>query len=165
MKELATLILVTMASLVAMSQATVKNFTDKYRNEKDATVVTLKGNVFNLLGDVAQWSDDEEAETAARVFKGIKSMEVLSLSLYDAGISKQEITDLKNNLAKEKYEEYITAREGSQTVVVYAQGTQDNVSNMLILVQERDEFTLVNIDGTLNHKDLAYIVKHHDDWD
>lgn len=165
MKELTALILFFMASLMGSAQSTVKEFTDKYKGEKDATVVTLKGNIFNLLGDIAEWSDDDDAEIAARIFKGIKSMEILSLSLYDASISKEEITDFKSNLLKEKYEEYINVRDGRETVEVYAQGSKENISNILIIIQERDDFSLVNIDGSLSHKDIAYIVKHHDDWD
>ncbi|MDH5366961.1 MAG: DUF4252 domain-containing protein [Cyclobacteriaceae bacterium] len=165
MKELTTLILLFVASLIGSTQTTVEEFTNKYKNEKDATVVTLKGNIFSLLGDIAEWSDDEEAEMAARIFKGINSMEVLSLSLYDADISKEEITDFKSNLIKEKYEEYINVRDGRETVEVYAQGSKENISNMLIIVQERDDFSLINIDGSLSHKDIAYIVEHHDDWD
>jgi len=165
MKELTTLILLFAASILATSQTTIKNFTDKYKGEKDATVVSIKGNVFNLLGNIAEWSDDEEAEMVGRIFKGINSMEVLSLSLYDIGISREEINKLKSDLLKDKYEEYVTVREGKETINVYAQGTKENISNMLIIIQERDDFSIVNIDGSLSHKDIAYIVKHHDDWD
>lgn len=164
MKELTTLLLIAITSLIATAQTSVMEFREKYKDERDATSVTIKGNLFNLLGDIAELSDDEEAEAAARVFKGINSMQLLSLSLYDAGISKAEIAELKSDLRKEKYEEFVNVRDGKETVEVYALGSKDNIANLVIFIQERDEFSVINIDGQLSFKDIAYIIDHSEEW-
>lgn len=164
MKKLTALVLFMLASLMATSQTTINNFRAKYEDHDDATTVTIKGNLFELLGDIAELGDDEETQMAARIFKGINSMRILSLPLYDVGITKQEITDFKNNLEKENFEEYVSVREGKETVNVYAQGTKDDISNLVIIAQERDDFALIHIDGSLKHKDIAYIIEHHDEW-
>ena len=164
MKELTALVLLMLASLMATAQTTVNDFRDKYEDHDDATSVTIKGNLFELLGDIAEFGDDEETQMAARMFKGINSMKILSLPLYDVGVSKQEITDLKSSLEKEGFEEYINIREGKEMVNVYAQGTKENISNLIIITQERDDFAIIHIDGSLKHKDIAYIIEHHDEW-
>lgn len=164
MKELTALVLFMLASLMATAQTSVNSFRDKYEDHDDATSITIKGNLFELLGDIAEFGDDEETQMAARMFKGINFMKILSLPLYDVGISKQEIADLKSSLEKEGFEEYINVREGKETVNVYAQGTKENISNLIILTQERDDFAIIHIDGNLKYKDIAYIIEHHDEW-
>ena len=52
-------------------------------------------------------------------------------------------------------------KEGKELVNVLAQGAADEVRNMLILVEEKEDFTLISINGTLSMKDLSYFSKHH----
>ena len=96
---------------------------------------------------------------------GIKSMQIISLPKYEVGLDSDEIKSLKSSIKKESYEELMNIKEGKETTVIYSQGKEDEVRNMLILVEEKNEFALINIDGVLKMKDLAYIASHHDKWD
>ena len=95
-----------------------------------------------------------------RIADNIKSMKVLSLPTYKVGIEQIEINQLKNNLIGENYEELFSAREGRKTINLYSQGNKSDLRNMVILVNEKDDFTIMNINGNLSIKDLAVLAKN-----
>jgi hypothetical protein len=45
-----------------------------------------------------------------------------------------------------------------------SQGKEDEIRNMVILAEEKENFTLLSINGKLSMKDLAYLSKNHDDF-
>ena len=163
-KTTLTVVLALVASIAFSQSKSVESFKNKYKDDRDATVVTLQGNIFKLIGSIAEYSDDEDAQIFSKIADGIKSMQVISLPKYETGLEAGEIKQLKANLKKESYEELMNVKEGKETVVIYSQGNEDEVRNMLILVEERNDFALINIEGTLKMKDLAYIANHHDKW-
>jgi len=166
MKKTTLIVALALIASVGYSQSkSVESFKNKYKDDRDATVVTLQGNIFRLIGSIAEYSDDEDAKALSKMADGIKSMQVISLPKYETGLEDDEIKQLKSSLLKESYEELMNFREGRETVVIYSQGNEDEVRNMLILVEERNEFAVINIDGILKMKDLAYIASHHDKWD
>ena len=166
MKKTTTLLaaLVLISTFVIGQSKSVDAFKNKYKDDRDATVVTLQGNIFKLIGSIAEYSDDEDAKALSKVADGIKSMQILALPKYETGLDSEEIKALKSNIKKESYEELMNMKEGRETVVVYSLGNEDEVRDMLILVEEKDEFVLINIDGVLRMKDLAYIANNHKKW-
>ena len=166
MKKTTTLLaaLVLVSTFAIGQSKSVESFKNKYKDDRDATVVTLQGNIFKLIGSIADYSDDEDAQALSKVADGIKSMQILSLPKYETGLEAEEIKALKSSIQKESYEELMNMKEGRETVVVYSQGSEDEVRNMLILVEEKNEFVLINIDGVLKMKDLAYIASNHKKW-
>lgn len=165
MKKLTLIAALAFVSSIAFAQSkSVESFKNKYKDDRDATMVTLQGNIFKLIGSIAEYSDDEDAQALSKVADGIKSMQVLSLPKYETGLEPEEIKQLKSNIKNESYEELMNIKEGKETIIVYSQGDEDEVRNMLILVEERNEFALISIDGVLKMKDLAYIASHHDKW-
>ncbi len=45
------------------------------------------------------------------------------------------------------------------------QGSGNEFKNPLILVDEKDEFVLLNIEGTFSPQDIAHLAKHRKHWD
>lgn len=169
MKKLTFLMIIALLPALAIAQSkSVDAFVDKYIDHDDVTYVQIKGSLFNLISSIAEYDNGEEADedlqAIGRLADGIKSMVVLKVPYYDTGASKEEVATLRSALSKEKYEEFIKVKEGKELVTVMAQGTGDIVSNGLVLVEERDNVTLIKIDGSLSVKDLNYLGKHHNDW-
>jgi hypothetical protein len=169
MKKLTTLMILAMLPVLAMAQSkAVSSFMDKWSDHEDATYVVVKGSMFNLISSIAKWDDeeepDEDLQAIGRIADGINSMTVLQLSYYDTDLSRDEVSSLRNSLMKEKYEEFIKVKEGKELVNVMAQGAEDEIRNMLVLVEEKDEFTLISINGKLSMKDLSYLSKHHNNF-
>lgn len=164
---LVTLVLIAVTGASAFSQSkSAEAFRAKYENDRDAKVVTMNGSMFELLSNIADnMEDDEESQAIARIARGIKSMQVLAVPMFRSGLEPDEVENLHNDLLKEKYEELMQVRDGAQRVWFMAQGNTNELRNMIVLVREEEEFIMFNIDGTLNMKDLAYIVDNHDDVD
>lgn len=166
MKKVSLIVLATVISIGSYGQSkAVDNFYEKYKDDRDASVVTLNSSIFQLFSNIAELADDEDAATMARISKGIKAMNILALPLDKIGISMNEVEDLRNNIVKEGYEELMTVRDGRERVYFLAKTGNSKINNMLILVNDgRDEFVLMNLDGVLEMKDLAYMVENRDRW-
>lgn len=88
-------------------------------------------------------------------------MEVLQVPYYETDLTREEVSSFRNSLTKDSYEEFIMVKEGRELINVLAQGAKDEVRNMLVLVEEKDEFTVISINGKLSMKDLSYFSKNH----
>jgi len=152
------------ASAFAQSK-TVENFRQKYKDDRDAKVVSLSGSLFNLLSAVASWDEnDEEAQAVSRIAKNIKSMDILSVPMYKTGLKDEDVDRMMSDLKGEKYEELMTARDGEEIVHFMTQGDDKSISNMVALIRDNDELTVLNINGTVAMEDLSYLIKNHNDW-
>ena len=156
--------MIAMLPFLAMAQSkTVDSFQDKYSDHDDATYVTIKGSLFNLVASIAEYDEDpdEDMQAFSRIADGINSMEVLKVPFYDTDLNRDEVKSLRSALEKEGYEEFLMVKEGKELINVMAQGAADEIRNMLVLIEEKEEFTLISIDGKLSMKDLSYFTKHH----
>lgn len=162
------MIIALLPALAIAQSKSVDAFIDKYIDHEDVTYVQIKGSMFNLISSIAEYDNgeepDEDLQAIGRLADGIKSMVVLQVPYYDTDLSKDEVASLRSALAKEKYEEFVKVKEGKELITVMAQGSGDVVSNGLILVEERDEVTLISFDGTMSIKDLNYLGKNHGNW-
>lgn len=163
MKKLLSLTLITILAVsVSFAQSkTVREFQERYENDRDASVVHLNSGLFKIMGALAGAVDgDEDAEAFARISDGIKSLDILAIPFYKSGVDPSEIDNLRSKLKKENYEELMEVRDGRDRVYFLTQGTTNEVKNMVVLVREEKKLVLMNMDGTLNMKDLAYMAKH-----
>ena len=150
----------------AMGQSkTVKEFHEKYKDDRDAKVVSLNGSLFKLMSAIASYdTEDKDAEVIARIGEGIESMEIVSVPLFDSGLQPAEFNGLKEKLKNEKYDELMNMRDGRDRVSVMTQGGQHEVKNMVILIREEDNAVVMNVNGTLDMKDIAYLARHSKNW-
>lgn len=149
----------------------VHNFQEKYRNDRDATYVAISRSLFRFISEVAEdaltgenTEADQEMQALARVANGITSLKILIIPKYESGLKAQEIDNLKSSLEKDNYEVLMSVKEGSRFLYFMAQGNENELRNMLVLIDDKDEFTLLNIDGTLTTKDLSYLTKNRHNW-
>ena len=156
--------IISMLPLLAMAQSkSVTNFQDKYSSHAEVTYVTINGSLFNLIASIAEYDNDEDEDikAIANIADGIKSMEILRVPFYETDLNREEVASFRNSLNKENYEEFITVKEGKELVNIMAQGAEDEIRNMLVLVEEKEDFTLISINGVLSMKDLSYLSKNH----
>jgi hypothetical protein len=166
MKRLATLILMALIlPLVSMGQSkAVVDFQNKYSDDRDASFVTIQGSLFNFVASIADFDDDPEAQALGRIADGIEAMQVLSVPYFEADLSKAEVQDLKASLKKENYESLMSAKDGREYVEVMAKGSGSEIRDIIILVDNRDQFVLISMDGVLSMEDISYLSKNHKNW-
>jgi hypothetical protein len=169
MKKLTALVIILALPLLVSAQSkAVTSFIDKYIDHEDVTYVQVKGSLFKLISSIAEYDNgeepDEDLQALGRISSGISSMTVLKVPYLDTDLSKEDVANLRSSLSKEKYEEYMKVKEGKEMVTIMAQGSGKEVTNGLIMVEEKDGVTLIAFNGTILVKDLNYLSKHHDDW-
>ncbi len=107
---------------------------------------------------------DPDLQAIARIADGLTSMQILTVDKYDVGVTSEEISSLKKSLSKDGYESLMSMKEGRQQVNFMAQGESDELRNMLIVVDDKEEFVLISIEGVLSSEDLSYISRQHSRW-
>ena len=164
MKKLTAILMIALLPAVALAQSkSVIDFQSKFSNDPDVTTVLIKGPLFKFIASIADHNDDPEMEAIGRIANGIKSMEVFSVPFY-TDLNREDISSLRNGLKKDGYEELLVVRDGKDHVNIMSQGKEDEIRNMVILAEEKENFTLLSINGKLSMKDLSYLSKHHDDF-
>ena len=109
-------------------------------------------------------TEDEDARVITRIGEGIESMDIVSVPLFDSGLKPAEFDGLKDKLKSEKYEELMNMRDGRDRVSVMTQGGENEVKNMVILIREEDNAVVMNVNGTLDMKDIAYLARNSKNW-
>ncbi len=159
-----TLVVVFIASFSFAQSGTVNNFFSKYKEDRDVKYVSIKGSLFKFLESVTEEVEDDDAQMIGRIAEGINGVEILSVPKYETEVSKSEIDALFSGLKKDNYEELMYVKEGRKTVRVYASNKNSKVTNMLIVADEKDELALINIDGSIDLKDVSTFMNHSNKW-
>lgn len=150
---------------MAIAQSkTVEAFKKKYDSE--VKVISLTGDIFKLISSMAALDEaDEDAKVISRIAEGIKAMDILTISADESGFDDQSLDKMRNALKKENYDELMTVNEGGNRIYFLSQrGNGAELRNMLVLIREQNDFMLMNITGSLDMNDLAYLAKNHKNW-
>lgn len=167
MTKLLTLILLTTITTISFGQSkTIATFREAYKNDRDAKVIALDGDLFKLIGNIVSIEEsDENVKTIARIADGIQSLEMLIIPMFKSGFDNDALKEMRNQLKKENYAELMTVKEGSDEIYFLAEeSASSKVKNMLVLIRENEEFMVLDIMGSLDMKDLAYLARNHSNW-
>lgn len=164
MKRLTTILAILIVPMMVMAQnKAVTDFQNKYKNDRDASYIEISGSLFKFISSISDSNGDEldpDLQAIANIADGLESMKILKIDKYSSDITQAEIDALRNSLKKDSYESLMTMREGKKNINFMAQGKENELRNMLIIVDDKDEFILINIDGVLTSQDLAYLSKN-----
>lgn len=129
----------------------VNNFVDKYSDLDAVTHLTLTGNLLKMVTN----GDDEEGDRD--LISELESIRIISIDDLTA-IDASDLSALKQAFQANDYEELIRIRDGKDLVHIYLVENGDNViEQLVILVQEPEEFTIVSLSGTMYYDDLKNI--------
>lgn len=125
----------------------IKAFYNKYKNYENATQLKLQGWLIRLA---AKHTDEEGAE---QLLKKITHLRLLSIEDGNP-VSLEESRDLIKQLKKESYEELLNVRDGTERVDILIREKKDVITEILLLVSDKDEFLLLSLEGRLKFSDL-----------
>ena len=119
--------------------------------------MTLPGFVLGMGANFARKhmdKEDEKALMALEFTKSIKSIRLLVMEETNL-VSQKDYTKLVDGLKKkDKLSDLITVREGNTSVNILARDKKKHISNLVILVNEEDEFVMISFKAKLRYKDL-----------
>lgn len=139
---------ISLCSIMHAQQRVINNFVDKYKNLEDVTHVNLSGNLLNLISE----AKDEDGNR--RFISQLDAIRVISIDNLDA-VDADDISALRQGIQANDYEELVRVRDGKELVNIYLQENKDQViKELIVLVQEPGEFTLVSLSGEMYYEDL-----------
>jgi len=128
-------------------QQIIQTFYQKYMEYDNVTDVHLDGWVLKLA---SHFSGDETAE---RLLEKITNLRVMVMENGNL-VSKADYKKLLKDLQKDRFSELMNIREGTQKVDFYIREQKDAITNVIILVNDTDEFVLLSLEGNLKFTDL-----------
>lgn len=143
----------------SQSQA-VENFHNKYKDNGKYLSVRIDGGILNILSGIE--TNDEEAQQMLEAMTKIDAINVHSIDRDEDKFAESDITKFKKEVQKEKYDELLIIRDGDTDVDFLIKEKKGKISDLLLVVEEPDEFTIVSISGEIDLKTIAEITENLD---
>ena len=148
MKNIITVLLIAfLLPLTTNAQRSVNRFIDKYYNKENVTTVELSGF---LLKVAAKFVDEDEGKD---IIASINRLQVMVMDGTNH-VTKDALKNFKSKVVKDDFEELMVIRDGSTTVDFYIKEENGVIKNILLLVNDDEEFVMLNLKGKLKFEDL-----------
>jgi len=161
MRTTVILIIVLLSGYTGFTQSqAVLDFHDKYKSSGKYLSMRIDGGILNLLSNIE--TNDEEAQDMLDAISKIEAINVHSIDREEDEFDDGDVAKFKKQVHKEKYEELMIVRDGETDVDFLIKEKKGKISELLLVVDEPDEFVIVSISGEI---DLATIAKITDNLD
>ena len=132
---------------IAVSAETISPIINKYKNEKGVEVITLDSFMLTMLKPVFKAKGvDVDINALSVVTMGNRSASVNTVNGF-----KDEVSAI---LKKNNMQPMVSVNEEGSNVKVYINMKEDYINEMIVLVYEENETTLVNINGKIKMDDV-----------
>lgn len=153
-------LLVLVMPAVKAQHPAVKDFYKQYNNDKDVHHIDIDGGIFKLMSWVTSWdNEDEETQAISRIAKNMKGLNIVVVPKRLEG--QYSFKDVKKQVQKDKFSELMNIREKGSMISFYAQGEEKEVRDMIIFIDEDENYSIISVRGVLNMDDLKYLAEHH----
>ncbi|WP_158563369.1 DUF4252 domain-containing protein [Chitinophaga silvatica] len=150
---------------VATTQAqtkSIKAFKEKYKNNAETQTFSMGGLKLKLLSFCLTFDDSDDATTVKNTLDNVRKVKIYTISNSKGSlIDPQDITDLKNTLRRnDHFDMLMEVRDKENLVqVLNKSNNDDELGNVVMLVQDQNDFVIVNLETTLKISDVNKLVK------
>ena len=124
----------------------ITNFWEKYSQHENATEINITGGFIKFM---ASFAEDEEADIAEKIM-GLRVLVMDEGNIVVPTDFKKLVKEVKRNA----FEELMTIRDGSTTVDFMIREKDDTITDVLILVNDEENFVLLSLECLLQFSDL-----------
>lgn len=132
---------------------------EKYAEKDGFTVVNITSDMFNMFRSMSEESDSREEY--AEAISGINSLKILSYNSDEN--SKLKASEFYNEMIKslpiKSYKELMTVKDKGSDVRFLYKGDDKKVTELLMIVGEENEGTLIWINGIIDLKSISKLQK------
>lgn len=129
----------------------IETLIKEFRKEKNVTYVNLPKSLIQIG---MQMADDEDAD---KFLKKVDGIQILSFEEAPQK-TKDKLFDHINNLETLGYEPMVKANEDGEKVRILLKGDEKVIHTLLILAIDKEDCSLIKIDGHINPADVNDIV-------
>ncbi len=162
MKNLFILFISILTFSISMEAQTFKvnSFYQEYRQYENSFSLTLPGWLMRLGAGIAKKhvAEDDIAREALSLVKNIRKMKLLVVE--DANpISNKSYLNMIQHLDKHAFERLISVRSDGTHVDILVKEKKGKIRNLIVLVQEEDEFVFLSLKTKLKYEDLNKFIQ------
>ena len=144
-------ILATVFSLFAQAQ---QSFFDKYAEMEGVTSVYISKSMLSLLPNVDSTINGMHIGNIANRLDNIQI-----LSCEEADVTNQLRKETSHINPKNGYEELMRVRENGEKTTIYFKDKKGQKKEFVLLVDEKDEFTIISIVGDLTLQEIQGMIQ------
>ena len=161
MKTILLIILLFLTGNIAVCQSqAVMNFHNKYKDNGKYLSVKIEGGLLKMLSNVE--TNDEDTQDFLDAVSKIEAIDVHSIDRNEENFDESGINKFKREIKKENYDELMIVRDGDSDVDFLIKERKGKISDLLLVVEEPDEFVIVNISGEIDLKTIAKVTENFD---
>lgn len=151
------LIMAMMLPLFSMAQKNaVDSFFSKYSDQEGYTSVEVSKGLFELFAEID--ADDPEFEDFKKAVSGLESLKLIAYSAEKGNPETREKfhQDILSSIPFRDYKELMVIKDSDANINFYAKNNQQVITDMIMVVNGKDEAVLLSLTGNI---DLNYVAK------
>ena len=133
----------TLNKTAAQTDAITRYF-DKYLEDENFTVVYITPKMFQMIAKLDL--KDKDAQDVKDVLKDLKGLRILQTQIN----ARQHYKEVMTQFNAAEYELLMTVRDKDENVRFWTKETGGNISELLMLVGNAKEFTLISFIGNID---------------
>lgn len=145
--------IITFSTNLFAKQLTLEQFFDKYSDIDGVTYVAVNPGP-TLMSGIAENIDDKNV---SNLIKGINKIRILTTKKNKSGNNINIYSDAIKSLSLNKFQTFLEVKDKNSNVkmLYIPMKNKKQIKNFLMLVKEKDESTIIWIDGIVNFKDIS----------
>lgn len=154
-------LLLASVSTVVAQEKSLREFRQKYKGCAETTSIKLGGLSLRLAGWVMSFDkEDEDAKNVRALLKDIRKVKVHTIeNLQNARISSEDVATLIGRLQdKDHFETLMEVRDKGSMVHILNKGKADELGHVVMLIEDANEFTMVNLETNLKITDINRLI-------
>ena len=142
-------------NMVYAQNNTFKSLFEKYENEDDVTIISISRAMFNMMSGSSINTGNVDLKNIA------PKIESLLIITSDKSAMKEKMAlEFKSVIDKNKdYEELMRIRDGKSNVIFNAKKKGNIVNELIMFVNDENEFVAIQILGNFTLDDVQNITK------
>jgi hypothetical protein len=144
--------LLTAGILHAQSNA-IGDFENRYHSSGKYFSIRIEGGILKLLADLE--TDDQDTKDFIHLINGINSIDIHSICKSETHFDDSEFRELLGRVKSEKYEDLMVVKDHDSNINFLIKENKGRVSDLVMLVNNLDEFLVMNITGDIDMHSIA----------
>ena len=140
------------ACVGAAQAQTVSQVIEQFKNEKNVSVVNIPKNLLKLGINTDNIQIDKD------IAENIDQLQVLSIGKITPAVKNKFLKAVKR-LKTDGYEDFVKANDGDEKAHILVKTVDNIVKSVLIIAVEKDECSLVCIDGSITPEALKKLTE------
>ena len=143
-----------------IAQTAIDHLYDKYAGEKGFTSININPAMFNMLSSMDMNDSSEKAQEAQNVMEQVTGLKMLVYEPDEGETNAEFLNEIKTLTKVKGFEEMMSVNDGDEVVkFLVKKGKDGKMSEMLMIVLEKDEAVVMSISGNLDMKTISEISK------